>query len=169
MRELTKSMLSYTWAMSVFGAKQMAALLTPQSWGAAVSSFDAVSRCTEQQLGPAAGSTFRNGDSLQRGMVDLMFDFFRFGSLAPVRGTGGRAGAQCTAADTGWVAARGAPAAGSAAAASVRDTIGPLAGLGIELLQQGVNVAYQTMGAVTGQSRGPAGQSGWGPVPPPPS
>src|SRR3982751_1201037 len=90
-RDLTKSMLSLSWAMSLFGLKQMAGLLNPQSHSNSTSSFEAVTRSAEDQLGPVARSTFRTGDNLQRGLVDLMFSFFTLG-LWPGGGRGGRPG-----------------------------------------------------------------------------
>lgn len=79
MREMTKSMMSFSWAMSLFGLRQMTCMLMPQSWRSASSSFDAVTRCTEDQLGSTTDSLFRAGDNLQRGLVDLMFSMFTFG------------------------------------------------------------------------------------------
>jgi hypothetical protein len=77
MRDLTKSMLSLSWAMSLFGLKQMAGLFAPQ--GNAATSFEAVTRSAQDQLGPVARSAFQNGDNLQRGLVDLAFSLFSFG------------------------------------------------------------------------------------------
>lgn len=79
MREMTKSMMSFSWAMSLFGLRQMTCMLMPQSWRSATSSFDAVTRSTEDQLGSTTDSLFRAGDSLQRGLVDLMFGMFTLG------------------------------------------------------------------------------------------
>jgi hypothetical protein len=73
MRDLTKSMLSFSWGMSVFGLRQMADLLMPQSWGSAASRFDAVTQNASGQLGSWSQSMFKAGDNLQRGMVDMMF------------------------------------------------------------------------------------------------
>jgi hypothetical protein len=75
MRDLTKSLASYTWAMSVFGIQQMANLFIPRD-GAAdrlVGSLDRVSAVAQDQLSPAMRSAFRAGDELQRLMIDLMF------------------------------------------------------------------------------------------------
>ncbi|HSU81323.1 MAG TPA: hypothetical protein VLR69_02835 [Thermoanaerobaculia bacterium] len=93
MRDVTKSMLSLSWALSLFGLKQMASLLNPQGnpQGNAAASFEAVTRSAEDQLGPAARSAFRSGDNLQRGLVDLMFSLFTFG-LWPGGSRGGAAG-----------------------------------------------------------------------------
>lgn len=95
MREITKSMMSLSWAMSLFGLRQMTCMLMPQSWRSASSSFDAVTRCTEDQFGSTTDSLFRAGDNLQRGLVDLMFSMFTFG-LAGRNGWGsGRRDRDC--------------------------------------------------------------------------
>jgi len=173
MRELTKSMLSLSWAMSLLGLKQMASLLVPGS--NASSSFEAVTRCTEEQLGPATRPAFRAGDSLQRGLVDLTFSLFTFGLWRPgssggnwMRGgwgpglgsSGGRSGcASCSP------AGMSSGAAGSGATQTASNLTAQAMGAGIDLMQQGVNLAYQMVGGAATQ---PLGNSGWGPVPPPP-
>jgi hypothetical protein len=86
MRELTKSMLSLSWAMSLLGLKQVAGLFTPGANTAG--SFETVTRSAEDQLGPVARSTFRTGDNLQRGLVDLAFSLFTFGLWQPRGGRG---------------------------------------------------------------------------------
>ena len=48
MREFTKSMMSYTWAMSLFGVQQMFNVLRPSK---AVESFENVTGATEEELG----------------------------------------------------------------------------------------------------------------------
>lgn len=70
MRELTKSVLSFTWSMSVFGFSQAASLLAPRQAAAA---FDDVTRRTEEQLGSFTRPIFTAGDRVQRGLVDLAF------------------------------------------------------------------------------------------------
>jgi hypothetical protein len=97
MRELTKSMFSLSWAMSLFGLEQMAGLLTPASKTAG--SFERVIRCTEEQLGPAIRSTFQTGDNLQRRLVDLTFSLFTLGLWAP---KGSRGGAGYGSGSRGW-------------------------------------------------------------------
>ena len=57
------------------------------------------------------------------------------------------------------------PAGAGDVARAAGDTTAQFLGLGLDLLQQGVNIAYQVMGGGCGQ---PQGSSGWGPVPPPP-
>jgi hypothetical protein len=79
MRELTKSMLSFSWALPLFGMKQMMDMAAPRDpsrpFGRVTDSFEAVTRTAQDQLGGAWNSAFRAGDQLQRGMVDLMFSF----------------------------------------------------------------------------------------------
>ncbi|HYX25000.1 MAG TPA: hypothetical protein VFC23_12665 [Thermoanaerobaculia bacterium] len=80
MRELTKSMLSFSWALPLFGMKQMMDMALPRDpsrpFGRATDSFDAVTGAAQDQLGNGWNAVFRAGDQLQRGMVDLMFSFF---------------------------------------------------------------------------------------------
>ena len=83
MRELTKSMFSYTWAMSLFGAQQMLNLLSPSK---AAKAFEGVASATEKELGQPLQFVFKAGDDLQRRMVNLMF-----GAATP--GDAGRADA----------------------------------------------------------------------------
>jgi hypothetical protein len=73
-RDLTKSMLSFSWAMSLFGMNQLVNSLAPEK---ATGAFNAVTRATEEQLGDMLKGAFRAGDQLQRGMVDLTFSAFR--------------------------------------------------------------------------------------------
>ena len=70
MREFTKSMMSYTWAMSLFGVQQMFNALRPSK---AAESFDHVTEATEEELGRSLQSAFRAGDDLQRRLLDIMF------------------------------------------------------------------------------------------------
>lgn len=81
MRDLTKSILSFSWAMSLFGLRQMGAILSPGT--GTTSAFNAVTRSTESQLGSMLRSTFRAGDNLQRGMVDMMFGMLTLGAWDP--------------------------------------------------------------------------------------
>src|SRR5215469_9497257 len=76
MRELTKSMLSYTWAMSIFGLQQMVNLLSPSDGdpGAkTVHAFDNVTEATTGTFGNAMKDAYKAGDSFQKGVLDLMF------------------------------------------------------------------------------------------------
>src|SRR5262245_21059676 len=82
MKELTKSLASCTWAMSVFGVQQMTNLFMPRDGGMdkTTGCFDRVAAAAEEQLGPTMRSAFRAGNELQRMMVDLMFGGLMMGS-----------------------------------------------------------------------------------------
>ena len=78
MRDLTKSAFSLSWALSLFGLKQMTNILAPregQSMDSATRAFEAVTETTEEQLTDSLRATYRAGDNLQRGLVDAMFSF----------------------------------------------------------------------------------------------
>jgi hypothetical protein len=77
MRDFTKSMFSFSWALSLFGVQQVANLMMAQApdrtRNKAAEAFDCVTRATEDQLGDTLKETFKAADKLQRGMVDMMF------------------------------------------------------------------------------------------------
>lgn len=97
MRELAKSMLSFTWSMSVFGFSQAANLLAPRQAAAA---FEDVTRRTEEQLGSFARPIFTAGDQVQRGFIDLAFRTFGLDGCASCSGRQGRQ--QTPAQGSGW-------------------------------------------------------------------
>ena len=70
MRDLTKSMVSFSWAMWLFGAQQMAKILSPSK---AAGSFNTVTEATKKEFSGAAEATFQAGENLQRGLVDMTF------------------------------------------------------------------------------------------------
>jgi hypothetical protein len=79
MRDLTKAITSYTWALSVFGAQQAIGLLGlggAGSWNRNARALDHVTEATSNELGETMRAVFRAGDAVQRGVVDLL--------LAPV-------------------------------------------------------------------------------------
>jgi len=80
MREFTKSILSFSWAMSLFGVLQTTNLLSP---AAAAKAFDSVRETTEGQLNDALKTTFNAGDKLQRSAVDLTLGMFTGETLNP--------------------------------------------------------------------------------------
>lgn len=88
-RDLTKSLLSFSWGMSLFSVQQVANLLTPQSPSQPThttkASFDAVTQTTEEQLGNALKGVFKAGDQLQKGVVELAFSFFTLEAFNPSR------------------------------------------------------------------------------------
>lgn len=118
MREITKSMLSYTWAVSMFGVQQMTNLLMPgdrRGGSKATSAFDQVTAATVGELGDTMRATFRAGDQLQRGIVDLMLggvtaacnperwmNTRREAQPSPQPGTSSSGGAASTASSWSW-------------------------------------------------------------------
>ena len=76
MRELARSMASFSWAMSLFGVEQMTNLMSPRR---AVQAFGAVARTAEEALGPGLRSAYRAGDRLQQAVVDLSFSLVGLG------------------------------------------------------------------------------------------
>jgi hypothetical protein len=86
-RDLTKSMLSFSWAMSLFGVEQLANTVMPQSPSQpnhkATTAFNAVTQATEEQLSGTLKGVFKAGDQLQRGMVDLMLGFLSLEAFNP--------------------------------------------------------------------------------------
>ena len=80
MREFTKSMVSFSWAMSLFGIQQVANVFTRPDPNRpkhkTTEAFDSVTQSTEAQLGDILKETFKAGDKLQRQMVGMMFGSF---------------------------------------------------------------------------------------------
>lgn len=89
MRELAGSLLSFGWAMSLFGANQLVNLMDPQK---AERSFNAVTQVTRDQVGEALRPAFQVGENLQRGAVDLMFRIVSLGMSGPMRLVGSGSG-----------------------------------------------------------------------------
>src|SRR5437867_6348495 len=84
MKEFTKSLFSYSLALSFFGLKQFDNILRPsdrgERKGPATKSLDSVTSATTEQLGETLKSAFRAADNLQRGLVELTFSLmFPFG------------------------------------------------------------------------------------------
>ena len=69
MRELTKSFVSFSWALSLLGIKQATNLLSPGR----PNNFEPVAQAAANQLDPSMQGLFRTGDNLQRGVVNAMF------------------------------------------------------------------------------------------------
>ncbi len=87
MRELTKSMMSYSWSMSLFGVQQMMNLLTPTSdgdpCGKTAQAFANVTDATTKALDGSLKEAFKMGDSFQKGMMDFMFGGFMSAGFDP--------------------------------------------------------------------------------------
>jgi haloalkane dehalogenase len=77
MRELAKNLFSFSWALSLFGLKQLGEVLNPQQTlrGApdAAKSFDSVTDAVVDQFGRSLRQTFEVGDRIQGQIVDLFF------------------------------------------------------------------------------------------------
>lgn len=93
MRDLTKSMTSFSWALSLFGARQMLNLMHPSR---AAGAFESMARAAEGQLDEGLGSAFRTGDRLQRTIVDAAFGWMGGGMIDPTAWTrAGRRAMDC--------------------------------------------------------------------------
>ena len=75
-RDLTKSVISLPWAISMFGVQQVANLVSPppsrDSVSGTAAAFDAVSGATERQLDGWVKQTYKVGTGVQNAVVDLM-------------------------------------------------------------------------------------------------
>ncbi|MCA1593857.1 MAG: hypothetical protein LC754_14650 [Acidobacteria bacterium] len=87
MRDLTKSALGYTWAMSLFGVQQLANALAPRDQSQPSrkvnDAFYSVTQATENQFGDLVFGAFQIGDEMQRGLVNLTFDALTLRILSP--------------------------------------------------------------------------------------
>lgn len=89
MRELTKSMMRFSWAMGVFGMDQLSTLISKdeddeESQETKVTtSFDEVSDTTGSRMSSRAKNLYESGEKFQTEMVDLVFDFFSADSWSP--------------------------------------------------------------------------------------
>lgn len=178
MREFTKSMMSYTWAMSLFGVQQMVNVFRPSK---AVESFDNVTDATNEELGDALKATFRAGDNLQKGLVDLTFSFLTLG-MTDRRGSSGAAAdlgrqsaeamRQGMRAATRTAEAVGQTVQGAAtvAAGAARQGAGWSSGAGAERASysQPAGTNARTDGRERQEQERPS-QPGWGPMPSQPS
>jgi hypothetical protein len=138
MRDFTKSMMSYSWATSMFSLQQMLNLLTPQGrdpTAKVTEAFNNVTAAVVEQLGDTMKETFRIGDRMQQEMVDMMLGNFGLGALDPTRwmkmaSSMIQQSAEAAKKVTGGTTANGAPAAdggaGSAPSASQPQGWGPM-------------------------------------------
>ena len=147
MRELTKSIFSFSWAMSLFGLQQTTNLLSPAK---AVEAFDAVREAAEGQLPDALQTTFNAGDKLQRSAVDLTLGMFTGEALNPNK----------------WIRM-----ASDAAKQSAEAVTKGVQGVTSTARQAAATATAQGPGAGTGSASGTGGAStasqrqGWGPMP----
>src|SRR5215471_7537465 len=90
-------MISFTWAMSLLGVKQLENILKPENpRRASATSLGLVTRATETQLTRILQHAFSAGDRLQRSLVDSVFNGIRAGESdqpqPPGNSTEGRRG-----------------------------------------------------------------------------
>jgi hypothetical protein len=80
MREFIKSLVSFSWAVSLFGVRQLQNVLAPRDPDLpacrAAAAFEAVAQATEEQLSGPIKEIYRTGENLQRDMVNMMFRAF---------------------------------------------------------------------------------------------
>jgi len=82
MRDFTKSVFSFSWAMSLFGIQQTLNLMSPSK---ASEAFEHVTEATKEEMGDTLKATFRAGDNLQKGLVDITLGLFTGQALNPSR------------------------------------------------------------------------------------
>lgn len=106
MRELTKSMLRMSWALPLFGVKQMTHLMMPNGANQekAAQALDAVSAAAQRELGGALDGLYATGDRLQRGAVDTAFGAMFLDMLNPARWMPGGGDCGSCGDDTGHMA-----------------------------------------------------------------
>ena len=87
MRDLTKSFMSFSWAMTLFGLDQVRHLVADDDSGERSDrisqDLDAVTTAAKDRLSERNASMFDAGNTLQNDMVDLTFDIFRGEELKP--------------------------------------------------------------------------------------
>lgn len=147
MRELTKSIGSFSWALSLFGMRQMANAMCPSR---ATEAFDSVTEATQGELGDLLRAAFQAGDRMQRGVVDMTFGMFSMEMLDP------RAWTRTMSDMTGGAARAMADMASGAGAPGGETGWGPMPGS-----QPGRSPA-----AAPGGGSGSPGTGGWGPMGP---
>jgi hypothetical protein len=87
MRDLAKSFMSFSWAMTLFGLDQLRHLVADDDSGKRQQriggDLDAVTSAAKDRLSDRNASMFDAGQNLQSDMVDLTFDIFRGEKLKP--------------------------------------------------------------------------------------
>ncbi|HYL05415.1 MAG TPA: hypothetical protein VE075_05215 [Thermoanaerobaculia bacterium] len=88
MREITKSLTSFSWALSLFGVQQVVNFVQrplPAADHPAARELGTAARAGEQQLGGTFERVFKAGDQVQRSAVDLAFGLVSLEALDPSR------------------------------------------------------------------------------------
>ena len=74
MRETVKALMSLSWAMTLFGARQLQNVLSPpRTPGEAADAFRTVTRATAEQLTGPIEELFQVGEKMQKGLIDRVF------------------------------------------------------------------------------------------------
>ncbi len=77
MREVTESVLRFTWAMSLVGLRQATNILMPrQGWAKSTRELDAMSNAAAREMGETMRAFYRAGDRLQAGALDTAARLF---------------------------------------------------------------------------------------------
>jgi haloalkane dehalogenase len=117
MRDFSKAMMRFSWAMSLFGVRQTLDILNPRSRSqnptGTAGAFDDVTDAMIQQFGDSLRQTFDVGDRLQQEMIDVIF------GVLPTGGDYGN-GSNNT---TGRTRPRGLPAIFSARSSANEDVL----------------------------------------------
>jgi uncharacterized surface protein with fasciclin (FAS1) repeats len=82
MREIAKSLMRFSWGMSLFGVRQATHLLKPASPSEQAEkiarALNLVTAATEENLDAPIKSVFKAGEQMQKGMVDMASQFLPF-------------------------------------------------------------------------------------------
>src|SRR5262245_33889911 len=89
MRESIKSLMSFSWAMTLFGARQLQNVLAPPRAGGAADAFRAVAQATEEQLTGPIKDLFQAGERMQQGLIDSVFGAVPASASRPTPGPAG--------------------------------------------------------------------------------
>ena len=154
MRELTKSVFSASWAMSLFGVQQMVNLADPAR---AARAFDSVAQAAVTGFDGVTRAAYETGDRLQRQMVDATLGLF--GCCGDRNGAGSRPG---SAGAPNGSAGRPAPPRAQGPVPASSPGYGPPSAP-----PPAASSANVTRPAATGAPV--ASQGGWGPMPPAPA
>ena len=141
MRELTKSIFGFSWAMSLFGIQQTTNLTSPDK---AVKALNAVTEATQAQFTEVLKSTFHAGDKLQRNAVDMTLGMMSGEALNPNK----------------WMRL-----ASDAAKQSSEAVTKGLDGFTSTVRQAASSVTAPGSGGATGGTGGASPNQGWGPMP----
>ena len=155
MRDFTKSLFSFSWAMSLFGFQQTLNLMKPSK---ASQAFNNVTEATKEEMGDTLKATFRAGDNLQKGLVDMTLGLFTGQAFNPSRWMKMTSETMNQSAEAIGQGMRAA-ASGAQQAAS---GWGPMT----DSAQGQPKAKSASAGPAPGASAGPApGAQGWGPMP----